>query len=124
MKLDEDDIRHMLDSENPQFGDSHELGMGAIGYLSKLFHHNRDGSRIAKGLQLASLDRGQYRPLCEAFILAATKSDKAEVRIAAARAANNLTVQSRDAVFAVLRDDPNPGVKRIVADVMKQGPQA
>jgi hypothetical protein len=124
MKLDEDDIRHLLDSETPAFGKSHELNMDAIGYLSKLFHHSRDGHRIAKGIQAASLDRGPFRPLCEAFVLAATKSDKVEVRIAAARAANNLTEPSRDAVFAVLKDDPNPGVKRIVTDVIGQRPQA
>ena len=123
MRLSEDDIKHLLDSENPTFGESHELGMGAVGYLSKLFQHSRDGGRIAKGIQAASLDRGQYRPLCEAFVLAATKSDKAEVRIAAARAAINLTDESRDAVFAVLRNDPNPAVKRTVASVMKPGPQ-
>jgi hypothetical protein len=101
--------REMLDDEKI------ELDQDAVLYLAKIIVRSRDTGSVAKSVLAASRDRGHFRPLCEAFVLAAAISQEPAIRMAAADAARNLSSDAKDKVLAVLKDDPDPGVQRTAA---------
>ena len=109
------ELKLLLSSDKPRYEQIEELDEGAVLYLSKIIDRSRDAGKVAKGVLAASRDRGHFRPLCEAFVLAAATSKELAVRLAAADAARNLSSDAKDKVLAILKDDPDPGVQRTAA---------
>ncbi|MEV5019355.1 hypothetical protein ACIGW1_35080 [Streptomyces sp. NPDC053780] len=103
------DVRRVLDPEEPDYAAIAELGAESLPHLRTLVQGD-DHMLASKGAYAASLLEGDHG---QNVILAAARSDDPLLRVAAARAAVNLPGGSATDVLTGLAADEDAGVRKV-----------
>jgi hypothetical protein len=98
-------LRDLLDCDEPRYVDAVMLGVDAISHLNTLA--TGEPTLAARAVYVASFLRDAR---AEAIVRSAVQSREASVRAAAAGAARNLSDEAAEAVLLVSLDDEDSGV--------------
>lgn len=109
MAVSMEDVRRVLDPEEPDYEAAAQLGPDAIPHLEALVAGD-DPMLASKAAYAASLLEGATG---EEVVRVAARSDDPVVRVAAAAAARNLPAQSARAVLTELASDEDPGIRKV-----------
>jgi hypothetical protein len=104
-----EDIRRILDPEEPNYAKVPGLGADALPHLEALVAGD-DPMLASKAAYAASLLDGDTG---EPVVRLAAESPDVVVRVAAAAAARNLLPDSADRLLADLAADPDPGIQKV-----------
>lgn len=105
-------VRTVLDSEEPNYGQGAQLGLDALPYLESLVT-GADPMLASKATYLASLIRGEQSVR---ILQEAARSESLIVRVAAAGAARNLDESVASDILFSLVDDQNIGVRKVALE--------
>lgn len=112
MSVTMEQVRAVLDSEEPNYVEGAQLGLGALPYLESLV--TRANPMLAsKATYLASLIRGEQSVR---ILQEAARSESLVVRVAAAGAARNLDESIASDILFSLVDDQNIGVRKVALE--------
>lgn len=109
MAVSMDDVRRVLDPEEPSYETVANLGTEALPHLQMLVAGD-DPMLASKAAYAASLLEGAAG---EEVVRAAAQSDDPVVRVAAAAAAQNLPAKSASDVLVELVRDDDPGIRKV-----------
>ena len=109
MAVSMDDVRRVLDPEEPSYDAAAKLGEEALPHLQALITGD-DPMLASKAAYAASMLEGATG---EHVVMAAAQSDDPVVRVAAAAAARNLPAESANAVLKDLAADEDPGIRKV-----------
>jgi HEAT repeat protein len=109
MAVSMNDVRRVLDPEEPNYDAAAKLGPDALPHLQALVT-GPDSMLASKAAYAASLLEGASG---ESVVRAAAQSRDPVVRVAAAAAARNLPPESARAVLVSLATDDDPGVSKV-----------
>jgi len=109
MAVSLDDVRKILDPEEPNYQAAAQLGPDAVPHLRELVAGD-DPMLASKAAYAASMLEGATG---EEVVRAASQSDDSAVRVAAAAAARNLPAESANAVLEDLAADEDPGIRKV-----------
>jgi hypothetical protein len=107
MSISMEDVRKVLDPEEPNYDAAEALGAQALPHLAQLIRGD-DVMLASKATYAASLIQGGS----EAVEFAA-ESDDPVIRVAAAAAAKNLPLQDSQRVLARLMNDQDAGIRKV-----------
>lgn len=108
MAVSMEDVRRVLDPEEPNYAKVAQLGPEALPLLGQLVR-GADAMLASKAAYAASLVGEEGHGVLEA----AARSENAAVRVAAAAGARNLASERSQGLLRDLRADPDPGVRKI-----------
>lgn len=114
------DVRSVLDPEEPDYGRAAELGPDALPHLEALVNSG-DAMLASKATYAASLIKHDRS---EEIVRAAAQSDDVVVRVAAASAARNMPASGSSNVLLGLVGDPDPGVRKVARAAVPDKPTA
>jgi hypothetical protein len=109
MPVSMDDVRAVLDPEEPDYTAAAALGPEALPHLEALVASG-DQMLASKATYAASLIGGDE---AASVVQRAAQSDTAAVRVAAAAAASNLDAAASSEVLEGLVGDADPGVRKV-----------
>jgi HEAT repeat protein len=109
MTVSMDDVRRILDPEEPDYDAAAELGTGALPHLQAIVAGD-DPMLASKAAYAASMLEGDAG---QDVVQAAAHSTEPLVRVAAAAAARNLPAPSARDVLSDLAADDDPGVRKV-----------
>jgi hypothetical protein len=109
MTVSMEDVRRVLDPEEPDYEAAAQLGPDALPHLASLVAAD-DPMLASKAAYAASLLEGATG---QEVVRVAAQSDDPVVRVAAAAAARNLPAQSAKDVLAGLVTDDDPGIRKV-----------
>ena len=109
MTVSMDDVRRVLDPEEPSYEAAAELGPDALPHLHALVA-GKNSMLASKAAYAASMLEGAAG---EHVVRTAAQSPDPVVRVAAAAAAKNLSSQSAGEVLADLVVDEDPGIRKV-----------
>jgi HEAT repeat protein len=109
MTVSMEDVRRVLDPEEPDYEAAAQLGSDALPHLEALVAGD-DPMLASKAAYAASLLEGATG---QEVVRVAARSDDPMVRVAAAAAARNLPAQSAKDVLAGLVTDDDPGIRKV-----------
>src|SRR5215210_3412217 len=109
MAVTMNNVRAVLDPEEPDYGQVAKLGADALPHLEALVSSG-DTMLASKAAYAASLIKD---PKSADVVDTAAKSDDPAVRVAAAAAVSNLPAKGANAVLETLAGDPDPGVRKV-----------
>ena len=108
-------VRAALDPDEPDYVRAARLGGDALPHLERLIEGG-DPGLASKAVYLASVIRDRRSAV---LVHKAAKSDRGEVRVAAAAATRHLPRRAASAVLLVLLSDPDSGVRRVALTSVK-----
>jgi hypothetical protein len=120
MAVTMNDVRRVLDPEEPNYGAVPALGAGALPHLEALVT-GPDPMLASKAAYAASLLDGSTG---ESVVQLAAESSDATVRVAAAAAVRNLPQDSANRMLDTLRSDDDPGIRKVARRSAEEGPVA
>jgi HEAT repeat protein len=109
MTVSMEDVRKVLDPEEPVYEAAARLGPDALPHLEALVTGS-DPMLASKAAYAASVLEGATG---EGVVREAARSDDPVVRVAAAAAARNLPDQSARDVLTELESDEDPGIRKV-----------
>jgi HEAT repeat protein len=112
MPVSMDDVRRVLDPDEPKYEAVSGLGAEALPHLQALVDGD-DSMMASKAAYAASLLEGATG---EEVVRAAAHSADDAVRVAAAAATANLPAESARGILADLESDADPGVRKVAAN--------
>lgn len=112
MSVSMQDVRKVLDPDEPDYDAAAALGADALPHLQALVEGN-DSMLAAKAAYAAGMLEGDQG---SEVIRTAAQSDRAVVRVAAASAAGNLPGEAAAPVLTGLAADPDAGVRKVALD--------
>jgi hypothetical protein len=112
------DVRSVLDPEEPDYERAAELGPDALPHLEALVNSG-DAMLASKATYAASLIKHDRT---EEIVRAAAQSSDAAVRVAAASAARNMSASGSSNVLLDLVADPDPGVRKVARAAVPDKP--
>ena len=118
MTVSMQDVRHVLDPEEPDYEAAAQLGVEALPHLQALVAGN-DPMLASKAAYAASMLEGDAG---QDVVQAAAQSADPVVRVAAAAAARNLPPQSARGVLANLATDDDPGIRKVAQASLPENP--
>lgn len=107
MSVSMEDVRKVLDPDEPDYAAAAQLGEDALPHLEELVRGN-DPMLASKATYAASLISGG----ADAVATAADSEDPI-VRVAAAAAARNLTPERAEPLLRRLSDDEDAGIRKV-----------
>ena len=107
MAVSMEDVRRVLDPDEPDYGAAADLGEDALRHLEELVTGD-DQMLASKATYAASLIPGGSET-----VQTAARSDDPVVRVAAAAAARNLPPENAERVLRELSDDDDPGIRKV-----------
>ena len=107
MSVSMEDVRKVLDPDEPDYAAAAELGEEALPHLEQLVRGD-DAMLASKATYAASLIRGGADT-----VETAADSDDPVVRVAAAAAARNLPLERAEQVLRRLSDDEDAGIRKV-----------
>jgi HEAT repeat protein len=117
MPVSMEDVRRVLDPEEPNYETAADLGPEALPHLEALVAGD-DPMLASKAAYAASLLEGAAG---QEIVRAAAQSDDPVVRVAAAAAARNLPAPSAREVLAGLVTDDDPGIRKVARASAPEG---
>lgn len=120
MAVTMEQVRAVLDPEEPDYDATAQLGPGALPHLEELV---RSGDRMlaSKAAYAASLIGDDDS---ENVVKAAAQSEDPVVRVAAAAATTNLSAALSSDVLVGLVEDPDAGVRKVALQSVPDEPSA
>ncbi len=118
MAVSMNDVRRVLDPEEPDYATAARLGPDAIPHLRALVT-GPDSMMASKAAYAASVLEGDVGA---SVVQAAAQSGDPVVRVAAAAAASNLPTHAARTVLVNLVDDDDPGVSKVARLAAPAGP--
>lgn len=112
MSVTMEQVRAVLDSEEPNYVQGAQLGLDALPYLESLVT-GADPMLASKATYLASLIRGEQSVR---ILQEAARSESLVVRVAAAGAVRNLDESVASDILFSLVDDQNIGVRKVALE--------
>jgi HEAT repeat protein len=112
-----EDVRRVLDPEEPNYEAAADLGPEALPHLEALVAGD-DPMLASKAAYAASMLEGAAG---QEIVRAAAQSDDPVVRVAAAAAARNLPAPSAREVLAGLVTDDDPGIRKVARASAPEG---
>ncbi|MDR7161734.1 hypothetical protein [Arthrobacter sp. BE255] len=107
MSVSMQEVRRLLDPEEPNYDASAALGPEALPHLAQLIRGD-DVMLASKATYAASLIQGGA-----GAVESAAESGNPIIRVAAAAAARNLPTQESQQVLARLSDDQDAGIRKV-----------
>lgn len=107
MSLSMEDVRRVLDPDEPDYASAAGLGADALPHLEELVT-GEDPMLASKATFAASLITGGSEA-----VQTAARSEDPVVRVAAAAAARNLPRESAEQVLRRLSDDDDAGIRKV-----------
>ena len=120
MAVSMEDVRRVLDPEEPNYEAAAKLGTEALPHLQALVT-GEDSMLASKAAYAASMLQGAAG---EGVVRAAATSDNPVIRVAAAAAARNLPPESASEVLVELEDDQDPGIRKVARASATHGGRA
>jgi HEAT repeat protein len=118
MAVTSEQVRAVLDMDEPDYEAAAQLGPDALPHLQR-FVESGDPNRASKAAYLAGrIGDPQAAPILE---LAAT-SDDPVIRVGAAAGARHLADEQADTVLLTLVDDDDPGVRKTALKAVPASP--
>jgi HEAT repeat protein len=117
MPVSMEDVRRVLDPEEPNYEAAADLGPEALPHLEALVAGD-DPMLASKAAYAASMFEGAAG---QEIVRAAAQSDDPVVRVAAAAAARNLPAPSAREVLAGLVTDDDPGIRKVARASAPEG---
>jgi len=108
-------VRAVLNPDEPDYGSAARLGPGALPYLEEMTA-GADASLAAKAVYAASLIRDRRSA---AVVRSGSANRRAEVRVASAAAAGNLTREAGTDILTDLLGDSDSGVRETALKTIK-----
>lgn len=112
MSVTMEQVRAVLDSEEPNYVEGAQLGLDALPHLESLVT-GADTMLASKATYLASLIRGEQSVR---ILQEAARSESLVVRVAAAGAVRNLDESVASDILFSLVDDQNVGVRKVALE--------
>ena len=109
MAVSMEDVRRVLDPEEPDYERAAALCKDALPHLQAL-DVGADPMLASKAVYAASLIEDNA---AAGVVRAGARSDNPVLRVAAAAAARNLPVQIAREILAPLNDDGDPGIRKV-----------
>jgi len=107
MLVSMEDVRKVLDPEEPDYGAAAQLGEPALPHLEQIVRGD-DAMLASKAAYAASLIEGGADT-----VETAADSEEPLVRVAAAAAARNLPPERAQQLLSRLSDDQDPGIRKV-----------
>ena len=107
MSVSMDDVRKVLDPDEPDYAAAARLGEEALPHLERLVRED-DRMLASKATYAASLIEGGSD-----VVAAAARSEDTVVRVAAAAAVRNLPNGEARRMLQQLADDDDPGIRKV-----------
>ncbi|HEY6746069.1 MAG TPA: hypothetical protein VI357_10170 [Mycobacteriales bacterium] len=107
MPVSMEDVRRVLDPDEPDYAAVAELGEDALPHYEELIRGD-DVMLASKATYAASLTSGGAD-----VVAAAAHSEEPVIRVAAAAAARNLPAERAQQVLGRLSDDDDPGIRKV-----------
>jgi HEAT repeat protein len=120
MAVSMEDVRRVLDPEEPNYEAAAKLGTEALPHLQALVA-GKDSMLASKAAYAASMLQGAAG---EDVVRTAARSHDLVVRVAAAAAARNLPPEAASDVLAELVDDEDPGISKVARASATHGGRA
>ncbi len=118
MAVSMEDVRAVLDPEEPDYDAAARLGEGAMPHLRELTRGD-DPMVASKAVYLAGLIGGDD---AGDIVLTAAHDEDAAIRVAAASSTSRLSAEASEAVLVDLVADGDPGVRRIAQRAVPRVP--